>query len=100
MESLDRPFTIQIDDEYVTRVEDDSEYPTHASVGSEPAVFTLKNSVLECDGWYLGRHVIEDRSLMPKRILWFKVGEQDPGIIQPTLAEPEGDSYKLVLGGM
>ncbi|KAJ6119779.1 hypothetical protein N7523_004059 [Penicillium sp. IBT 18751x] len=98
MESLDRPFTIQIHDEYVTRVEEDSDPLAHALVGSEPAVFTLNDGVLECEGWYLGRHVVEDRSLLPKRVLWFRVGEHDPGMIQPTLAEPEEDSYKLLLG--
>lgn len=100
MDTINGSFTIQINGEPVTSVEENGEPQIHASVGSEPAVFTLTDGLLEFGEWRLGRLHIEDRSLSPKRVNWFKKGTIPPDMIQPSDAEPVGDSYDLTLGGM
>ncbi|KAM0426563.1 hypothetical protein ACHAPT_008255 [Fusarium lateritium] len=100
MESLPRPFTITVDGKNVAPPVDDGEDRIHAETGPEAAVFTLKNCRLESEGWSLGRFQIEDMSLLPKRVYWFKPGipGQDDAI-QPVFAEKNGDSFVLKFGG-
>ncbi|KAF7157289.1 hypothetical protein CNMCM5623_001412 [Aspergillus felis] len=60
--------------------------------GNNPAVFTLNDGLLECDGWYLGRGLIEDRSMLPKPVFWHKKGaEVDVASIQKTAIEGYGE---------
>ena len=55
METLSKPFTIQINDKYVTPVGSDAENGVQAKLGSEPATFTLKDGRLVSGDWVLGR---------------------------------------------
>ncbi|KAJ5512938.1 hypothetical protein N7463_002490 [Penicillium fimorum] len=100
MDTINGRFTIHIDGKLVSNDLGGDEPPIHAKLGSDPATFTLSNGVLECGDCYLGRWAIEDRSLLPKRVYWFKKSQFDRHQIQPTTAVPDGDSYQLRLGGL
>jgi hypothetical protein len=92
MENLDRPFTIELNGSPIARVDDNAEEMTHAKTGSEPAVFTLRDGRLQQGDWVLGRFMVEDRSLLPKRVLWFRPGNQ---MVQPVVAHQDGGNVKL-----
>jgi hypothetical protein len=100
MDSLDTPFTIEINGKPIARISDGEQTRTQAKVGpgSEAAVFKLHGGSLQCGGWMLGRNKTEDRSLLPKQVLWFKMdvdGEQ----ALPIAFEKSGDSYKPKFNG-
>ncbi|RSL60495.1 hypothetical protein CEP54_006730 [Fusarium duplospermum] len=97
MDSLPRPFTITVNGQKVAPPVENGDDRIHAATGSDEAVFTLKECHLQSNGWFLGRWQIEDRSLLPKRIYWFKAGQEDR--IQPVFAVEEGDSVVLKFGG-
>lgn len=106
MESLDSSFTIEINGKAIARVSDSDATRTQAKVGaaSDAAVFTLQDGSLQCGGWMLGRNITEDRSLLPKKVLWFKVdvnGERadNKEQILPVAVEKSGDSYKPKFNG-
>jgi hypothetical protein len=107
MDSLDSPFTIEIDGKPVARISDSDQSRTQAKIaaGTDAAVFTLQDGNLQCGGWMLGRNKTEDRSLLPKKVLWFKIdvnGERadTKDQVLPVAAEKDGDSYKLKFNGM
>jgi hypothetical protein len=107
METLDTPFTIEINGKPIARISDSDDTRTQAKVGtaSDAAVFRLQDGSLECGGWMLGRNKTEDRSLLPKQVLWFKVnvkGEKADSKEQilPIVVEKNGDSYKPKFNGM
>lgn len=102
MGSIEGSFTIAVNGQPVTKPEDNGDERIHAKTGgSEPAVFVLKDHHLESDDWYLGRFVIEDRSLMPKRVYWFKKRQTSIDQVQTTHAEKRGEGeYRLLIGGM
>ncbi|KNG51986.1 hypothetical protein TW65_00371 [Stemphylium lycopersici] len=93
MDSLPAPFTIEIDGTPITKVSADANDKTHAQVGSEPAVFELKDKRLQCDGHFLARTIVEDRSFLPKRVWWFKPDTDIP--THDVVATKDGDSYQL-----
>ncbi|RMZ73581.1 hypothetical protein GMOD_00008113 [Pyrenophora seminiperda CCB06] len=98
MDTLPKPFTIEIEGKPVTKADASLEEPEHATTaGSEPAVFQLKNGRLECEGRILARRQIEDRSLLPKRVYWFPQDCQDP--THEVMAFEDGDEYKLMFAG-
>lgn len=100
MESLKGQFTIQVDSQSVSMPENINESRVHASLGpTTPAVFTLVDGYLKSGGWTLGRALLEDRSLLPKKLYWFDEQQSDLGSIQKTRAVPEGDSYVLEFAG-
>jgi hypothetical protein len=99
MDSLDSPFTIEINGSPVSNIPDNAGLPVQANVGPDAAVFTLKNGRLQCGDRVLGRALTEDRSMLPKRILWFE-GTSCSDKIQPVTAQPEGKSYQLIFAGM
>lgn len=99
MEKVNGSFTIQINDQPVCLVEDSSEPRIHASLGTSPAVFSLIDGRLESGDWILGRFLVEDRSLNPKKVFWFKKQDTDLKLVQKTLAVPNGDSLVLVFAG-
>ncbi|CAG5184979.1 uncharacterized protein ALTATR162_LOCUS11177 [Alternaria atra] len=104
MDSLPRPFTIEIDGKPISKVNGPLDEDTfggqtckHAKTGSEPAVFELKECRLISDGLVLSRGMIEDRSLLPKRVLWFKADEHpDP---HRVIAHKNGNDYLLQMSG-
>jgi hypothetical protein len=105
MDSLPGPFTIEIDGKPISKVNGPLDEETfggqtckHAKTGSEPAVFELKECRLISDGLVLSRGMVEDRSLMPKRVLWFKADEHpDP---HRVIAHKNGNDYLLQMSGM
>jgi hypothetical protein len=107
METLESPFTIEINGQPIAKIRDSDDTRTQAKVGTanDAAVFTLQNGNLECGGWMLGRNKTEDRSLLPKQVLWFKVdvkGEKADSKEQilPIAVEKTGDSYKPKFNGV
>jgi len=102
MDTILSPFSIEISGKPIAKIDDSEATKTQAKVGTsaEAAVFELKNGRLGCGGWMLGRNTTEDRSMLPKKVLWFKMSEDQEERIQPVAAEKEGDSYVLKFGGM
>jgi hypothetical protein len=98
MDTLDTSFTIEVNGSPIARVSDDTDEPIPAKVGSDAAVFTLKNGRLECGNRVLGRNMTENRSMLPKQIYWFKksLGMEK---VRSVEAEEEGGGYKLMFGG-
>ncbi|KAJ5995603.1 hypothetical protein N7481_002580 [Penicillium waksmanii] len=100
MESIEGEFVIEIDNQSVGLPENNGESRVHASLGpTSPAVFTLVDGYLKSSGWILGRSLVEDRSLLPKRVFWFDEQKSDLGLIQKTRAVSDGDSYVLEFAG-
>ncbi|RSL83720.1 hypothetical protein BHE90_000369 [Fusarium euwallaceae] len=97
MDSLPRPFTITVDGQKVAPPVENGDDRIHAATGSDAAVFTLNDCHLQSNGWFLGRYQVEDRSLLPKRVYWFKAGQEDR--IQPVFAVEEEGSIVLKFGG-
>lgn len=97
MESLPRPFTITVDGQKVAPPVENGDDRIHATTGNDAAIFTLNDCHLQSNGWFLGRFQVEDRSLLPKRVYWFKAGQEDS--IQPVFAVEEGDSVVLKFAG-
>jgi hypothetical protein len=102
MDSLPSPFSIEVNGKPIAKIGDSEASKTQAKVeaGAEAAVFELKNGRLGCGGWMLGRNLTEDRSMLPKKVMWFKMSEDEERSIQPVAAEKEGGSYVLRFGGM
>ena len=75
MDSFDSPFTIEINGKPIAKISDTEQSRTQAKVGAagDAAVFKLQDGSLSCGGWMLGRNKTEDRSFLPKQVLWFKV---------------------------
>lgn len=100
MESIEREFIIKINNQSVALPENNDEPRVHASLGpTSPAVFTLVEGYLKSSGWILGRALVEDRSLLPKKVFWFDEQHSDLGLIQKTRAVPDGESYVLEFAG-
>ncbi|KAK3215575.1 hypothetical protein GRF29_8g401789 [Pseudopithomyces chartarum] len=99
METLSKPFTIQINDKYVAPVGNDAENGVQAKIGSEAATFTLKEGRLVSGDWVLGRNLTEDRSMGPKKIAWFKEGSDSAQRLHAVKAHEEGESNQLKFGG-
>jgi hypothetical protein len=102
MDTLPSPFSIEVNGKPIARIGDSASTRTQAKVesGSDAAVFELKNGRLGCGGWLLGRNLTEDRSMLPKQVLWFKMAEEQERTIQPVTAEKDGDTFVLRFGGM
>ncbi|KAJ5679116.1 hypothetical protein N7462_007360 [Penicillium macrosclerotiorum] len=99
MDSIEGRFTIMVNGLAVTTAEDNADPKVHAAVGRDPAIFTLTRGRLESGDWILGRSLIEDRSLLPKGIYWFKKTSTDVELVQQSTAIPEAGSYKLMFAG-
>ena len=48
----------------------------------------------------LGRNKTEDRSLLPKKVLWFRVGEREREGVHPVVVEKSGEEYRPMFHGM
>ncbi|KAF2791176.1 hypothetical protein K505DRAFT_327055 [Melanomma pulvis-pyrius CBS 109.77] len=95
MDSLSSSFTIEVNGRPIANVGDGAEDPIQAKTGSEAAVFTLKDGRLQCGDWLLGRSVTEDRSFLPKQVLWFKSNKDSDRRVRPVTASENGGSYQL-----
>jgi hypothetical protein len=107
MDSLDSPFTVEINGKPVAKISDSASTKTQAKIeaGADAAVLTLQEGRLQCGDWLLGRNKTENRSMLPKQVLWFKMGEDgvtpdNTSQVLPVAAQKEGDAYKLTFNGM
>ena len=99
MDSLDTPFTIELNGSPIANVGSNAEDKTQAKCGSEAAVFTLKDGHLQHDGWVLGRNKTENRSMLPKEVYWFKAGDDVDKRVKPVAAHKDGDAIQLKFEG-
>lgn len=99
MDSLDSPFTIELNGSPIANVGNNAEDKTQAKIGSEAAIFTLKDGRLQYGDWILGRNKTENRSMLPKEVYWFKSGADDEKRVKPVAAHQDGDSIQLKFGG-
>ncbi|KAF1359110.1 hypothetical protein EJ07DRAFT_178701 [Lizonia empirigonia] len=99
MDSLDSPFTIELNGSPIANVGNNAEDKTQAKIGSEAAIFTLKDGRLQYGNWILGRNKTENRSMLPKEVYWFKSGADDEKRVKPVAAHQDGDSIQLKFGG-
>lgn len=99
MDNFEGDFIIEVNYQPISKVEENGEPQVHASLGPDPAVFKLVDGRLESGNWVLGRSLIEDRSLLPKRVFWFDKQQTDMGSVQKTTAVPQDGSYTLEFAG-
>lgn len=101
MHTLDAPFTIEINGKPIAKANTGGDERPQATLGTaeNAAMFKLKDGVLECDGWMLGRNKTEDRSLLPKQVMWFKVEPESKDQIHPVAVEKNGEEYKPMFNG-
>jgi len=99
MESLDFSFKIEVDGHAIAKADEGDQGPTQAVLGDNAAIFTLHNSILRSGDWILARNKTENRSLLPKKVLWFKSGTENEEYAQPVSAEPHGSSYQIKFSG-
>lgn len=96
MDSLDFSFKLEIDGHAVAEISSSEQSPTQATVGTNAAaVFTLRDGRLRCGDWILARKLIENRSMAPKQVAWFKVGTESEKEAQPVTALKEGEKYQI-----
>lgn len=100
MQSLSAPFTIEINGRPICSIDTSAEDYTQAKVGTDAATFTLKDGRLQSGDWVLGRNLTEDRSMLPKKVFWFKAGPEIENIVQTVTAYRNGESYQLKFAGM
>ncbi|KAF1957861.1 hypothetical protein CC80DRAFT_469885 [Byssothecium circinans] len=93
MDSLNTPFTIEVNGSPIAPATADR---APAQTGTEPAVFTLKNGRLQSGDFFLSRATREDRSFLPKPVLWFKAdAEGNDKAAKPVTVQQEGEKYLI-----
>jgi hypothetical protein len=100
MDSIPSPFTIEINGKPVAKIDQDADDGTQAKLGIDAAVFSLKNSRLQCGDWIMGRNLRENRSYGPKSVAWYKVNPENEKQLQLVTAKKEGEAYQLVFTSM
>jgi hypothetical protein len=96
MDSIPSPFTIEIDGKPLAKIDEGAEDGSQAKLGQEPAIFSLKNSRLQCGDWIVGRNTIENRSYLPKKVSWYKANAENQKKVQIVTAKKEGGLYQLI----
>lgn len=100
MSGLPGRFVLKYEDGYILdpQLQGEHEYAA-AGYHRSAAVFTFVGGVFQSSGGRpLGRYIIEDRSLLPKRVLFLNPGDETFG---DTELEPLGDDrYIIKAGGM
>ncbi|KAF1925974.1 uncharacterized protein M421DRAFT_7475 [Didymella exigua CBS 183.55] len=99
MDSLETPFTIELNGSPIEIVGNNVEDKTQAKCGSEAAVFTLQDGRLQHGNWVLGRNRTENRSMLPKEVYWFKSGDDVDKRVKPVAAHKDGDTIQLKFDG-
>ncbi|RGP69193.1 hypothetical protein FLONG3_7829 [Fusarium longipes] len=100
---LPRRFSISIDGQPIampTSVPDRTQAQPVGPGGFQPAVFEVWNEHLVAGPFVMGRVFAEDRSLMPKRVVWCE--RDDVNQVQPVQVQmgEDGPQIKLSGGGM
>jgi hypothetical protein len=96
MDSIPSPFTIEINGKPVAKFDADADDGTQVKLGKDAAVFSLKNSRLECGDWIMGRNLRENRSYGPKSVAWYKANPSNEKQVQLVTTRKEGEAYRLV----
>jgi hypothetical protein len=96
MDSIPSPFTIEIDGKPLAKIDQSADDGTQAKLGNDAAVFSLKNSRLQCGDWIMGRNFRENRSYGPKSVSWYKANPENEKQVQLVTAKKEGEAYQLV----
>ena len=100
MDSIPSHFTIEIDGKPIAKVDGGAEDHTEAKLGEEPAIFSLKDSRLQCGDRIMGRNLAENRSFGPKPVSWYKANAENEKRVQAVTAKKEGDAYQLLFASM
>ncbi|CAF3498486.1 unnamed protein product [Fusarium graminearum] len=98
--SFPRRFSISIDGRPVGMPKDDpaARPQAHAAdMHDRPAIFEIQGDHLTCGSLVMGRQNMEDRSLMPKRVVWCPMDQMDQ--IQPVRIQDRGNGPELDLNG-
>jgi hypothetical protein len=96
MDSIPSTFTIEIDGKPLARIDQGADDGTQAKLGKDAAVFSLKNSRLQCGDWIMGRNLRENRSYGPKKVAWYKANSENEKQVQLVTAKKEGEAYHLM----
>ena len=99
MDSLDSPFTVELNGSPIVFVGNNADDKTQAKIGSEAVIFTLNGGRLQHGDWVLGRNKTENRSMLPKEVYWFKRGEDNDKRVKPITAHQDGDTIQLKFDG-
>ncbi|GKU05499.1 hypothetical protein FLAG1_08615 [Fusarium langsethiae] len=98
--SFPRRFSITIDGKPVGMPRQNPAELTQAhacDMGDRPAVFEIEDEHLVSGPFVMGRHNMEDRSLMPKRVVWCTRNQMHQ--VQPVRIEDRGKGPELSLNG-
>ncbi|KAH7400628.1 hypothetical protein DE146DRAFT_677384 [Phaeosphaeria sp. MPI-PUGE-AT-0046c] len=95
MDQIPNSFTIEIDGKPIAKVDKSAEDRTEVKLGDDAAIFTLKNSQLQCGEWIAGRDWTENRSYGPKKVSWYKANAENEKRVQPVNAKKNGETYEL-----
>ncbi|KAF4345036.1 hypothetical protein FBEOM_910 [Fusarium beomiforme] len=96
--SLPGKFIIVVDGKPVANPQENGEPFIQAQSGDPPAIFELRGGRLISGDWALGRLHFEDRSLLPKRLLWRRKEEVEE--LQPVQVEEYGGPPELKFSGI
>jgi hypothetical protein len=101
-DALPRRFSITIDGTPVAMPHTSpDERPQAEAVGrggNRPAIFEIENEHLVSGPLVMGRSSMEDRSLMPKRVIW--CSKDDMYEVQPVRVEMNENGPQIKLRGM
>lgn len=96
--SIPGRFMIIVDGKPVGNPQDNGEPMIQAQPGDPAAIFEFRDGRLFSGEWVLGRLNYEDRSMMPKRVLWRRREEVES--LQPVQVEEYGGPPELKFSGM
>ncbi|KAI1020980.1 hypothetical protein LB503_010206 [Fusarium chuoi] len=96
--SIPGRFMIIVDGKPVGNPQDNGEPMIQAQPGDPAAIFELRDGRLFSGEWALGRLNFEDRSMMPKRVLWRRREEVES--LQPVQVQEYGGPPELKFSGM
>jgi hypothetical protein len=100
MDYIPSPFIIEINGKPIVKFDESATDRTQAKLGKDAAVFSLKNSRLQCEDWIMGRSLTENRSYGPKKVSWYKANVENEKQVRSVTAKKEGDAYQLIFTSM
>ncbi len=96
--SIPGKFMIIVGGKPVANPRDNGEPMIQAQPGDPAAIFEFRDGRLFSGEWALGRLNYEDRSMMPKRVLWRK--REEVNDLQPVQFQEDGGPPELKFSGM
>ncbi|KLP05021.1 uncharacterized protein FFB20_02279 [Fusarium fujikuroi] len=95
--SIPGKFMIIVGGKPVANPRDNGEPMIQAQPGDPAAIFEFRDGRLFSGEWALGRLNYEDRSMMPKRVLWRK--REEVNDLQPVQFQEDGGPPELKFSG-